>query len=406
MKADNKRKILLLGGSAAQLIAIETAKRLGYYTVLCDYLPDNPGQFIADSFYLVSTTDKDAVLSVAKEEKIQGIVAYSSDPAAPTAAYVANALNLPGMDYDIVRHFCEKQLFREFLVENGFNVPKSIEVKVPFAPCSIDVSSLNFPLIVKPTDSSGSKGVTVIEKEEELKEALVYAQKYSRNGVLIVEEFILRDHPFVIEAEIFAIGGQVVTWGLINSIRDAASNPLLPAAYSYPLEISNERKELVKKEVSRLVKATGKTSGAFNIEMIIDEHNHLYFLDAGPRNGGNMLPEFISMIARKDIVEATIKTAMGDNRDIDVTLDGEEGGYWGLGVLHTSQSGVFDGVEYSPLAKQALVREEVQKQKGEVVQPFERCNDLVGLNFLHFNTQKDMDDVMCNTNDTMKVLLK
>lgn len=403
---DNKKKILLLGGSAAQLIAIEKAKELGYYTVLCDYLPDNPGQYIADSFHLVSTTDKEAVLKVAKEEQINGIVAYSSDPAAPTAAYVANAMNLPGMDYDVVRHFCEKQLFREFLSKNGFNVPQSVEVKVPYDYDSIDISHLQFPLIVKPTDSSGSKGITVIESESELKEALKYAQEYSRNKVLIIEEFIRRDHPFVIEAEIFTINGEVVTWGVINSIRDTASNPLLPAAYSYPLEVSPSRKELVRKEVSRLVKATGNTSGAFNIEMIIDKHDRLFFLDAGPRNGGNMLPEFISMIARKDIVEATIKTAMGDTSNLDVALDGEEGGYWGLGVLHTSQSGLYNGVEYSKLAKEALIREEVQRKMGEQVRPFERCNDLVGLNFLHFKSQADMDEVMCNTNDTMKVILK
>lgn len=403
---NNKKKILLLGGSAAQLIAIEKAKELGYYTVLCDYLPDNPGQYIADSFHLVSTTDKEAVLKVAKEEQINGIVAYSSDPAAPTAAYVANAMNLPGMNYDVVRHFCEKQLFREFLSKNGFNVPQSVKVTVPYDYDSIDISRLQFPLIVKPTDSSGSKGITVIESESELKDALKYAQEYSRNKVLIIEEFIRRDHPFVIEAEIFAINGEVVTWGIINSIRDTASNPLLPAAYSYPLEVSESRKQLVRKEVSRLVKVTGNTSGAFNIEMIIDKHDRLFFLDAGPRNGGNMLPEFISMIARKDIVEATIKTAMGETAGLDIALNGEEGGYWGLGVLHTSESGLYNGVEYSELAKEALVREEVQKEMGEQVRPFERCNDLVGLNFLHFKTRADMDEVMCNTNDTMKVLLK
>lgn len=403
---NNKRKILLLGGSAAQLIAIEKAKELGYYTVLCDYLPDNPGQYIADSFHLVSTTDKEAVLEVSKQEQIDGIVAYSSDPAAPTAAYVANAMNLPGMDYNVVRHFCEKQLFREFLLKNGFNVPQSVEVNVPYDLKSIDVSHLHFPLIVKPTDSSGSKGITVLEDEKGLEEALAYAKEYSRNGVLIIEEFIRRDHPCVIEAEIFAIEGKVVTWGLINSIRDIESNPLLPAAYSYPLNLSDNRKELVKKEVSRLVAVTGKTSGAFNIEMIIDKYDRLYFLDAGPRNGGNMLPEFISMIARKDIVEATIKTVMGDTDGLDVSLDGEEGGYWGLGVLHTSQSGLFDGVEYSELAKEALVRENIQKEMGEHVRPFERCNDLVGLNFLHFKTKSDMDEVMYNTNGTMKVLLK
>ena len=80
------KKILLLGGSAQQVIAIETAKKLGYYTVLCDFLTDNPGQYVADKFYLVSTTDKDAVLEVAQKENVDGVLAYASDPAAPTAA--------------------------------------------------------------------------------------------------------------------------------------------------------------------------------------------------------------------------------------------------------------------------------------------------------------------------------
>lgn len=399
-----QKKILLLGGSAAQLIAIEKAKSIGYYTVLCDYLPDNPGQKIADSFYLVSTTDKDAVLQVALQEGIDGIVAYGTDPAAPTAAYVANAMNLPGMDYDVVRCFCEKHLFRKFLHDLGFNVPHSVVVNAPYEINEEDLESLRFPLIVKPTDSSGSKGITVIEDKAGLHAALDYAKEYSHNGTLIIEEFILRDHPFVIEAEIFAMNGKVVTWGLINSIRDTASNPLLPAAYSYPLELPESRKQLVRSEISRLVAATGNTSGAFNIEMIIDKHDRLYFLDAGPRSGGNMLPEFISMIARKDIVEATIKTAMGDDiSNLDVSLDGEEGGYWGLGVLHTTQEGRYQGIVYSDKAKAALVREEIQKKRGDQVYPFRRCNDLVGLIFLHAASREDMDEVMFDTNCSMKV---
>lgn len=400
-----KRKLLLLGGSEAQLISIQKAKKLGYYTVLCDFLPDNPGQYIADSFHLVSTTDKEAVLAVAKEEKIDGIVAYSSDPAAPTAAYVANELGLPGMDYEVVRHFCEKHLFRDFLLSNHFNVPKSIEVTVPYDLSQIDYSELVFPIIVKPTDSSGSKGITVLEDSKGLVDALKYAQEYSRNKTLIIEEFIVRDHPHVIEAEIFAINGKVVTWGLINSIRDQMSNPLLPSAYTYPLDISEDRKDLVMSEISRLVSATGNTSGAFNIEMIIDRNNRLFFLDAGPRNGGNMLPEFISMIANKDIVEATLRVAMGDVEDLDLDLDGVTGGYWGLGVLHSSDSGRFDGIAYSSLAKACLVRENIQKEYGELVRPFERCNDLVGLNFSKFSSKKEMDEVMCHMNSTMQVKL-
>ena len=89
------KKLLLLGGSAQQVIAIENAKKLGYYTILCDYLTDNPGQYVADKFYLDSTTDKEKILQIAENEKIDGIVAYASDPAAPTAAFVAEKLGLP-----------------------------------------------------------------------------------------------------------------------------------------------------------------------------------------------------------------------------------------------------------------------------------------------------------------------
>lgn len=398
-----KRKLLLLGGSEAQLISIEKAKQLGYYTVLCDFLPDNPGQYLADSFHLVSTTDKDAVLAVAMEEKINGIVAYSSDPAAPTAAYVANKMGLPGMNYDIVRHFCEKHLFREFLIENHFNVPKSIEIKVPYNIEDIDYSDLAFPVIVKPTDSSGSKGITVLEDVTGLSDALLYAQEYSRNQTLIIEEFVVRDHPYVIEAEIFTLNGEVVSWGLINSIRDMKSNPLLPSAYTYPLDLTEERKNIVRSEVSRLVAVTGNTSGAFNIEMIIDKHDRLFFLDAGPRNGGNMLPEYISMISNKDIVGATIRVAMGDIENIDVVLDGESGGFWGLGVLHTAKGGKFNGISYSPLAKESLLREKIHKEIGQDVRPFERCNDLVGLNFYKFKSKEERDEVMCNMYQSMNV---
>lgn len=406
MSDSKQNTLLLLGGSAAQLIAIRKAKELGYRTVVCDYLPDNPGRLIADSFHLVSTTDKDAVLQVAREEQIDGIVAYSSDPAAPTAAYVAGKLGLKGLEYEVVRNFCEKQLFRQFLKANGFNVPASVRVDLPCDINAIDITALEFPVIVKPTDSSGSKGITVLRDPSGLAAALDYAAEYSRNRTLIIEEFIERDHPHVIEGEIFALDGEVVSWGLINSIRDSESNPLLPSAYTYPLELSPARKEIVKQEVSRLIRSTGRTSGAFNIEMIIDRHDRLFFLDAGPRNGGNMLPEFISLISGKDMVEATLKNAMGQTDGLDIALDGESGGFWGLGVLHTSYAGRYASVEYSPLARHSLIREEIQKSIDDPVNPFMRCNDLVGLNFLHFNTKEDMDRVMCDMSHSMPVILR
>ena len=123
--AEQKKKLLLLGGSSQQVVAIETAKGLGLETVLCDYLPDNPGQYHADRFYLVSTTDQEAVLEVARKERIDGVIAYASDPAAPTAAYVAEQLGLPTNPAKSVDMLCNKDRFRKFLSENGFTVPEA-----------------------------------------------------------------------------------------------------------------------------------------------------------------------------------------------------------------------------------------------------------------------------------------
>lgn len=121
----NNEKILLLGGSNQQIPAIEQAKKQGYYTVLCDYLPDNPGQHYADKFYCASTTDEEAILEVAQRERVNGIVAYASDPAAPAAAYVAVKMGLPASPFKAVEVLTNKDKFRTFLAEHGFCTPKA-----------------------------------------------------------------------------------------------------------------------------------------------------------------------------------------------------------------------------------------------------------------------------------------
>ena len=163
------KKILLLGGSAQQVIAIKKAKELGYKTILCDYLEDNPGKLVADVFYQESTTNKEKILEIAKEEKINGIVAYASDPAAPTAAYVAEKLNLPGNPYKSVDILCNKDKFRKFLKENNFCTPKAKGYN-DLKQLMKDLEKFKLPLMIKPVDSSGSKGVSKINSKENIKE--------------------------------------------------------------------------------------------------------------------------------------------------------------------------------------------------------------------------------------------
>ncbi|MFO7841296.1 MAG: hypothetical protein R6V48_03935, partial [Fidelibacterota bacterium] len=122
----DKKRVLFLGAAYAQMPIIREAKNRGWYVITCDYLPDNPGHKLADEYYNVSTTDFEGVLYLAKKVKPDFVLAYASDPAAPTAAWVSEQLGLPNNNYKSVQLLSEKDLFRKFLAQNGFNTPKAV----------------------------------------------------------------------------------------------------------------------------------------------------------------------------------------------------------------------------------------------------------------------------------------
>ena len=401
----DKKKLLMLGGSASQVVAIDRARELGYFTVLCDYLPDNPGQYHADVFHQVSTTDFDAVLEVAQRENVDGIVAYGSDPAAPTAAFVAERLGLPGIPFETARSFCEKHLFREFLESNGFSVPRHVSVPVgDAAEMAKQVKGVSLPVVVKPTDSSGSKGVTVVHDKSKLEEALEAATRYTRSDVVEVEEFIVACHPGVIEGELFVYDGEVVSWGLMNCVRDEQVNPLLPAGYIHPLMQSEEQIAQIRGEIRRLIAAGGIRSGAMNIELMLTESGKLFFLDVGPRNGGNMLPAFFSRISGDDIVEGTLRVAMGEPWEHG-QFDGATDEVWYMHVLHSREKGNFVRVEYSEKVRQALVFEKVYVEPDEEVFPFLTSDKLLGIMMMRFDSREELNKVLSNIDQHVKVEL-
>lgn len=150
------KKILLLGGSQYLLPVIEAAHNLGYYTITCDYLPNNIAHKYSDEYCNVSIIDKEAVFQLARELQIDGIMSFACDPGVITAAYVAEKMGLPSCGpYESVCILQNKGLFRKFLSDNGFNVPTAkgySSVKEAMK----DISLFHWPVIVKPTDSAGS----------------------------------------------------------------------------------------------------------------------------------------------------------------------------------------------------------------------------------------------------------
>lgn len=395
------KKLLLLGGSAQQVIAIEKAKTLGYETVLCDYLPDNPGRAAADRFYLVSTTDREAVLKVARQEQVQGVVAYASDPAAPTAAYIARELGLSGNPVECVETLCNKDRFRDFLRKNGFHTPVAKGYGCA-ASALAEKALFRLPVIVKPVDSSGSKGATVLQSWSGFAEALEFAFSFSRCKRVIVEEFIEKKHPYLIGGDIFVCDGEVKLWGLLNCHRDQRVNPLVPVGKSYPLQLEEPDIAGVKTVLQKLIHALGFRNGAMNVELIVDREGRVWPIDIGPRNGGNKIPELLAYIFGVDVVELTLRCAMGE----PICLQEAEGkGFYATHNLHADKAGSFAGIRISDRLAPYVLRRSLYMKPGDPVEFFDNAAKALGILFFDFPDMRTQQELLTQIHTHIQIEL-
>ncbi len=400
-----KKKLLLLGGSAQQIVAIEAAKELGYFTVLIDYLSDNPGQNVADKFYQESTTDIETVYRIAKDEQVSGILAYASDPAALPAAIVAERLGLPTNPAKSVAVLGLKDKFRDFLEEHGFSVPKHCSFKSDISEEELKkkIKDFKFPIVIKPTDSSGSKGVSFLVNESEIVSAIQVADTHSRNKIFIVEEFIQRGFPDVIGGDVFVWDGKIVLHGEMACLRGEYGNGLVPLGEKKPHGLAVGQLECVKYELQRLVSALGIKIGELNVEILLDKENKVFFLEVGPRAGGNMIPLQLSDVFGVDLVKANVQVAMGETPNL--TLN-EQSGCFVTYVLHSYLSGIFERIAFSPKITPFIYRKVIYKKAGDNVGYFDGAGKAVGIVFLRFNTEEQMQELCMQLENLIKVILK
>lgn len=400
-----KKKILMLGGSAQQVPAIHAAKDMGYYTVLIDYLPDNPGQHVADKWYQESTTDVETVYRIAKEEEVSGILPYASDPAALPAAIVAERLGLPTNPSKSVEILGVKHKFRKFLQENGFPCPKNFT----FSPqdnyeiIKTNIEGLDFPIVIKPTDSSGSKGVSFLKDTVNLKEAIKYAEVYSRNKILIAEEFIERGFPAVIGGDIFVIDGKIVLFGDMACLRGDNGKSLIPIGEKKPNGLSDKQSEAVHKELQHIVDVLGIRNGEMNIEVLVDRNDTPHFLELGPRAGGNMIPIQLSDAFGVDLIKANIAVSMGENIEFK-PIEPKE--CFMTYVLHSYQDGIYQDILYSEDIKPFIYRKVHYKKNGNPVERFDGAGKALGIVFMKFPNTELMKHFESEIDNHITVQLK
>lgn len=399
------KKILMLGGSAQQVPAIQAAKEMGYHTVLIDYLPDNPGQHVADKWYQESTTDVEAVHRIAEDEGVSGILPYASDPAALPAAVVCERLGLPTNPAKSVEILGVKHKFRQFLQDNGFPCPQKVTFGTTdeFDKAKNEIKSLRFPIVIKPTDSSGSKGVSFLVDLNGFAEAVGHADVYSRNKILIAEEFIERGFPDVIGGDIFVENGRIILYGDMACLRGDNGASLIPIGEKTPNGLNPTQERVVRAELQRIVTALGIRQGELNIEMLLDENDVPYFLELGPRAGGNMIPIQLSDAYGVDLVRANILAAMGEPINLKPI---EPADCFMTYVLHSREDGIFSGVEYSPEIAPYIYRKVIYKQPGDPVEVFDGAGKALGIIFMKFPSPSVMNQFQSTIDSHIRINLR
>lgn len=397
------KKLLLLGGLFYLKPVIEAAHRLGVHVTTCDYLPDNIAHKYSDEYHNVSIIDKEAVLELAQRLQIDGIMSFAVDPGVVTAAYVAEKMGLPfAGSYESVRILQNKDLFRKFLSDNNFNVPAS-NGYTDLNEAMSDLNRFEFPVIVKPTDSAGSKGVTRVDDKEGIPEAFSHAKENSISGHVIIEEFIEK-RGCSSDCDSFSVDGKMVLTTFDAQHFDAhAANEYVPSAYSWPSTFTKQEEDYLAAEIQRLVTMLDLKTSIYNIETRIGINGKPYIMEMSPRGGGNRLAEMERLISGNDMIEAAVRGAL--SMPIPEFKPREIDGHWAEIVIHSDKSGIFQQVEIAPEYQQNVRMLDLYVSQGDTIHPFEGANNAIGTVAVNFPTAEQLETALKSTNEWIKIKL-
>ena len=300
------KKVLIFG---AVKHAIEKAKELGYETIVVDQVSTLPTIKLADKFKCIPFEDFEANLEYAKQEKIDGVV-NATEFAVLVSSYVAEKLNLPGLNFETAKIVKNKYEIRKKMLENGItNVPQFFEVE--------NIEQLNdikgkikFPVIIKPASGLGSLHVYRIDDFETLSEKIIEVIDGSFNKKALIETFITGQEYGV---ESFVYNGEVFVLGIMK--KNMTPLPYRSElGHIIPSELPEEIENKIKNVVTNLIMILKINAGAVNMDLILSEDNEVFIIDVGARMGGNAITSHIIPLSKGiDHVGNVIKYSMGDN---------------------------------------------------------------------------------------------
>lgn len=366
-----KKKIMIIGAGVLQVPAIITAKKMGLEVAVIDMNHEAPGFSYADQHYVISTVDIKAAVSKAKDIKPDGVFTLASDMPVRTVAAIASDLGLNAISETTALFATDKGKMRARLKAKGVPVPEFYPVE-SYSEYLDATGRLGKKFIVKPADSSGSRGVFLVDDSCNLKEAYEYSRRYSSSGQIIVEEYM--EGPEV-SVESITVSGKTHIIAITDKLTTGAPH-FVEMGHSIPSMLSEEIKAAVNYTACAAVNAIGIDNGPSHTEIIVTRDGPK-IVELGARLGGDFITTHLVPLATGvDMVECSIRIALGEEPDISQKFSK------GSAIRYLScPEGILvsvEGIEEAKVQKglQSIV---IEKKVGDKITAIHNSNDRAGL---------------------------
>ncbi len=323
-------RILFIGAGKYQLPGILKAKEMGIYTIAIDGDPNAIGLKKADESAVIDLLNLEKCLEFAKSKQIDGVLTVAADIIVPTVAYISEKLKLPGIKYETALISTNKYKQRERMKNASISCPHFRMIAKEEEIESIN-SEFSFPIIVKPVDSAGSRGVSYVSNSKLLKEAYLKAKGFSRSGNVIVEEFI---QGFEISIEAFSYENQISILALSKKERTSPPN-MLDISVTFPADISETIQKKAIEIAKRTINAVGIDFAVVHMEAIVTPTEDVVPVEIAARGPGfKVFTDIIPNVTGIDVLRQLINLSLGKPVNFEKTknlastiifLDSKEG---------------------------------------------------------------------------------
>ena len=308
---DKIKRLLVAGGSHAELPVIEAAKKAGWYVITTGNDQNSIGHKKADKYVKGDYSDKEFILELAKKENVDGIVSGANDFSYLSVSYACEKLGYKGHDsYETAKKIHIKNQFRQTLSKLNIRTP-SVKKCFSVSECNALVNTICFPVVVKPVDLTGGKGVRICNNFDELKQSVEQALNVTRKDFVIIEEFI-KGSPHGFSS--FIKNGKVV-WHIVDN-EQYGDNKYLVLGASSPSDIPQYAEFTLINDVENLARECNLVDGLFHVQFILEESGYPVMIDPCRRMPGDLYILLAKYVTEIDVPYEILKYETGLN-DID-----------------------------------------------------------------------------------------